>query len=94
MRLEARAVEILGYSSELVDSGFGKRDAVVGQGDPDARGEQLGSVKTIVGELCKDESQRDEELCRTVVRECFESADYVEGRTAFMEKRRPRFTGS
>ena len=24
---------------------------------------------------------------------CFESKDYIEGRTAFMEKRKPAFTG-
>lgn len=54
----------------------------------------LRSVKTIVGELAKDESARDEELCRQVVRDCFESADYVEGRRAFMEKRKPRFLGN
>ena len=51
------------------------------------------AVKTIVGELCKDESARDLERCRSVVRDCFESEDYVEGGTAFMEKRRPKFRG-
>ena len=27
------------------------------------------------------------------VKRCFESKDYIEGRTAFMEKRKPAFTG-
>jgi enoyl-CoA hydratase len=27
------------------------------------------------------------------VQRCFDSKDYVEGRTAFMEKRKPVFTG-
>jgi enoyl-CoA hydratase len=32
-------------------------------------------------------------LCEQVVDRCFNSADYVEGRTAFMEKRKPVFNG-
>ena len=51
------------------------------------------SVKMIVREAMKDPEKRDLALCRRVVEECFASADYVEGRTAFMEKRRPVFTG-
>ena len=30
---------------------------------------------------------------RALIRGCFESADYAEGRTAFMQKRKPVFTG-
>lgn len=53
----------------------------------------VASIKTLVDEIMKDERQRDMALCRQVVDRCFDSADYVEGRTAFMEKRRPVFTG-
>jgi enoyl-CoA hydratase len=35
----------------------------------------------------------DVEKCRAWMKECFESADYKEGRKAFMEKRKPVFTG-
>lgn len=49
--------------------------------------------KTIVEELLKDEDDHDLELCAEMVRRCMESEDFVEGRRAFMEKRRPVFTG-
>lgn len=31
--------------------------------------------------------------CEALITRCMHSADYIEGRTAFMEKRKPRFTG-
>jgi enoyl-CoA hydratase/carnithine racemase len=53
----------------------------------------IGSVKLIVGEILKDESKRDLARAAESVKRCFDSSDYVEGRTAFMEKRKPVFTG-
>jgi enoyl-CoA hydratase/carnithine racemase len=51
------------------------------------------SIKTIVGEILKDDDKRNEALCDQVVDRCFNSEDYIEGRRAFMEKRAARFTG-
>jgi hypothetical protein len=42
----------------------------------------------------KDPSARDLERCRAMVQRCFASRDYEEGRKAFMEKRKPVFTGT
>ena len=51
------------------------------------------SIKFIVGEAVKDELKRDMKRCEDLVEACFKSADYEEGRTAFMEKRKPVFKG-
>jgi enoyl-CoA hydratase len=51
------------------------------------------AVKFTVGETVKDESQRDLGRSNELVEACFTSQDYIEGRRAFMEKRKPVFTG-
>ena len=52
------------------------------------------ATKFVIGEAVKDESKRDLARCTEVVEQCFASQDFIEGRRAFMEKRKPAFTGT
>jgi enoyl-CoA hydratase/carnithine racemase len=49
------------------------------------------AVKRILREMRT--ANPDVAACDALVRKCFESADYQEGRRAFMEKRKPEFRG-
>jgi enoyl-CoA hydratase len=51
------------------------------------------TAKAITGEILKPSPDVDMDLCQRMIRGCFDSADYAEGRKAFMEKRKPLFTG-
>lgn len=51
------------------------------------------SVKISVNEAFKEPNDRDLAAAQRAVDACFESQDYVEGRTAFIEKRKPFFRG-
>jgi len=52
------------------------------------------AVKAVVSEMMKDEKTRDLNRAQAAVDACFKSKDYEEGRKAFMEKRKPVFTGN
>jgi len=54
----------------------------------------VASVKYIVGQTVTDESKRDLDECAARVKACFDSADYIEGRRAFLEKRTPNFVNA
>ena len=53
----------------------------------------IAAGKAIVGEVLKGSPDQDLERCAQLIRGCFESEDYAEGRTAFMQKRKPVFRG-
>ena len=52
------------------------------------------TTKFVIGQVVKEDSKRDIAKAAEMVKRCFESKDYVEGRRAFMEKRKPAFTGT
>jgi len=54
----------------------------------------IANSKTIVEEYVKSAGTPDQARMREAMRRCAVSEDYKEGRLAFMEKRKPRFSGS
>ncbi len=53
----------------------------------------INALKRTVAELVKG-ADADLALSDHLVKACFESQDFIEGRRAFMEKRRPVFRGA
>ena len=49
--------------------------------------------KAIMNEILKPSPDVDRARCQQLIRDCFQSEDYAEGRRAFMEKRKPVFKG-
>jgi len=53
----------------------------------------IANTKTIIEEFVKSEGAPDHGRMKAAMERCARSSDYEEGRRAFMEKRKPRFTG-
>jgi enoyl-CoA hydratase len=52
------------------------------------------AIKFSANQAVRDPESRDLEKAYSLVQDCYVSADYAEGRRAFVEKRKPRFTGA
>ncbi len=53
----------------------------------------IAAAKFAVQQGMKDPADRDVAMAQKMVEACFASVDHKEGRTAFMEKRKPKFQG-
>lgn len=93
-RFSAAEAERMGLVNRVVDPG---------RLEPDTRALALGiaanaplsirAAKQTVDELWRHPERPDIAALEAAVAACFESADYAEGRRAFLEKRKPRFKG-
>ncbi len=54
----------------------------------------IAAIKASAREIAKPSTERDLAKLDRMVAACFSSNDYIEGRRAFMEKRKPKFSGT
>jgi len=94
-RFDAEEARIMGLVNRVVDDSevaqvVDETAAMIAANAPLT----VSAAKFIVAETLKDESARDLAACDARVKACFDSQDYIEGRRAFLEKRKPDFVGA
>ena len=94
-RFPAAEAERMGLINRVVpvaelDSAVAKLAATMAGNAPLSLSTNKLTVKAVV----RDREDRDMAALRDAMAACFDSADYREGRRAFMEKRKPAFTGA
>jgi len=93
-RIDAVEAKALGLVTRVATvAGLGALLAEYTQALADNAPLTVAAGKAITREILKPSPELDQALCAALIRGCFESADYTEGRTAFMHKRKPVFTG-
>src|SRR5262245_39590363 len=95
MRIESAEALRIGLVERLfpIDELWGETMAVaqtISENAPLA----IKAARNTIAQVLKDESQRDMDAIAAIGHACMDSADFREGRQAFMEKRKPQFTGT
>ena len=93
-RIGAREAERIGLINQAVaDADLDEAVLAIARTIADNAPLSIAASKLTITEVLKDPADRDMDAVRAAGVACFDSADYKEGRSAFLEKRRPRFTG-
>ncbi len=93
-RIEAREAERIGLINRAVgDEELNEAVLEIARTIADNAPLSVAASKLTINEVLKDPGDRDLDAVRRATAICFDSEDYKEGRTAFVEKRRARFQG-
>jgi enoyl-CoA hydratase/carnithine racemase len=94
MRIDAAEAYDFGLIDRLVEEGelWGTTMQIAGQMAENAP-LAIAAAKITIAEILKDPAKRDMQAIKDIGTKCMDSADFKEGRTAFMEKRKPQFKG-
>ena len=93
-RIDATEAERIGLINKMVpDQDLNEAVLDIARTIADNAPLSVAASKLTINEVLKDPADRDMDAVRAIGKLCFDSADYKEGRRAFMEKRKPAFRG-
>jgi len=93
-RIDAAEAERIGLINQMVaDEDLNDTVLEIARTIADNAPLSVAASKLTINEMLKDPDKRDVAAMKRMMQTCFDSADFKEGRTAFMEKRAPRWVG-